>query len=247
MNKKYWIERVGKYGHTGWSDQVTYMYDQSMRLHLVAKIVKKYFPNGANISLDYGCGSGDFTNLLSTFSKQTIGVDLADEIIISATKKYNEKNISFYGTDKFELKSNKYSIITAITVFQHILEDRKLIELLHNMNVNMEEDGVLIIIDSYGENIESDYMKQREFEEFLNLLEKTNFVLFETYNLYHPQFYPTKLFKKYRNNFLIKIFNRLKLINWIKKISSFLVSYDSPIIVEESITKLLVVKKQIRK
>lgn len=247
MNKKYWIDRVSQYGHTGWSDQVTYLYDQNMRLQLIKQIVKKYFPNGARSSLDYGCGSGDFTNLLSIFSKQTIGVDLADEIIMNATNKYNQKNVSFYCTDKFELKSNKYSIITAITVFQHILDDEKLIELLHTMNTTIEDDGVLIIIDSYGKQIENDYLKQREFESFLHLLEKTNFRLLESYNLYHPQYSPTKLFKKYRNSFLIKVFNKLKLMSWIKKISNLLVSYDSPLIIEESTTKLLVVKKQAKK
>ena len=80
MNKIFWTQRVNTYGHTGWSDNITYMYDQSLRLNLVEKMIQKYFSDKLKFSLDYGCGSGDFTKLLASYSVETTGVDIAQEI-----------------------------------------------------------------------------------------------------------------------------------------------------------------------
>lgn len=246
MNKKYWIERANAYGHTGWSDQIIYFYDQKLRMCLVERLIKKYFPNGLKISLDYGCGSGEFTNLLANYSEQAIGVDLADEILVQAIKN-NKDNTFFYSLDMFDIKSKKYSMITAITVFQHILEENALEALLLKLYNSLEDNGMMIIIDSYGNNFENEYMKQRDFQSFLKLLEKVNLTVLETYNLYHPQEYPTKLFKMYRNNICVRMLNRLNLKYPLQKISSYIASYDSALIPEESMVKIVVLTKKIGK
>jgi len=246
MNKNFWTQRVKDYGHTGWSDNITYLYDQYLRLHLIEKVVNKYFvSNQIKYSLDYGCGSGDFTKLLAQYSEKTLGVDIAQEIIDVASKKNREENITFMQLDNLDYSPSKYSLVNSITVLQHILKDDELNIVLNKLNTILSKKGIFIIVDSYGENQESEYMKLRKYEDFILLLKQNNFNVLETHNLYHPQEEPTKLFKLYSRSIVIRILNRLKFVKVLASIAKFISSYDSPLVISNATTKLTVAQKAV--
>jgi len=240
-SSKFWIQRVKEYGHTGWSDNLTYLYDQKFRLKLIDSFINKYFPDGMEKSLDYGCGSGDFTYLLSKYSKSTMGIDIADEIIDIAKKKYIEDNIQFNRIDNIS-NYNGCDMIVSITVLQHIMSEDDLKMTLNRLYEMLKSNGVLIIIDSYNID-DSDYIKSRDYHKFISMLKSINFQILEEHNLYHPQLYPTKLFEKYRKNIFIRLFNKFSMKKLLDRISDSILEYDNPIIVENSPTKIVVVKK----
>ena len=244
MNKSFWIDRIKEFGHTGWSDRLTYLYDQNMRLNLVESIIKKYFKNSIDYSLDYGCGSGDFTNLLAQYSVKTIGVDIAHEIIDIAKVNYqNINNLKFSLIDREYVEQNSYDLINLITVLQHILDDDDLNNVLSMFNRQITDNGIMIIIDSFGKDINSDYLKFRDYDDFLDTLKDNNFKIVETHTLYHPQAYPTKLFDLYRKNIMVRVLNKLGFLKILNKIAYKISKYDSPLSISSSETKLIIAKK----
>ncbi|EPJ45830.1 MAG: hypothetical protein OFPII_24780 [Osedax symbiont Rs1] len=243
MNREYWVNRIKKHGHTGWADNLTYIYDQNMRLSLVKNILIKYFNNPVNISLDYGCGSGDFSCLLAKYSNKVIGVDIANEIVEIANANYPEQNIEFSNIDTEIFTNYSYQVINLITVFQHMLDDDKLEEIILNLYNLLADDGIIIIIDSFGLKEKSEYLKSRNYHEFVQLLNKSGFDVLETHNLYHPQGLPTKIFELYSRNYFIRLLNKIKLYSILNKISTLVSNFDNPIVISETGTKLIIARK----
>ena len=243
MSSGFWNKRAEKYGHTGWSDTITYFYDQNMRLNLIENVIKKYFPNSVENSLDYGCGSGDFSNLLSKYSHKVVATDISDKVIDIAQEKYKSETILFTSISSTEYQKYQYGIINLITVLQHILEEDELINRLKLFNKLLSDKGIMIIIDSYGESLDSEYLKLRDFKEFSMLLKSLGFEILERYSLYHPSTKPTKIYKAYSKSYMVRILNRLNAFKYLNKISKFLVPYDNPIMIEETKTKLMIVGK----
>jgi len=246
MNKSFWVKRVQEFGHTGWSDKLTYLYDQNLRLILVENIINKYFTKRVNYSLDYGCGSGDFSNLLSKYSSNVLAVDIAEEIVNVAKSNYKNDNIEFLLLDKSLIKDNNYDVINLITVLQHILDDNDLVELLNNFYSVLTKDGIMIVIDSFGDNDSSDYLKFRNYHKFLQTLKENNFKVLETATIYHPQTNPTKLFNLYRKSFILRGLNKLGYFSLLNKIANKISQYDNALSISNSNTKLIIVKKDIK-
>ena len=54
-NKEYWDERAYKYGHTGWSNEVVYQFDQRIRINVLSKLLVNNVTDINNITLlDFG-------------------------------------------------------------------------------------------------------------------------------------------------------------------------------------------------
>lgn len=92
--------------------------------------------------LDFGCGNGDLTNLLSKYGQIT-GIDLSDEAIKIAKKKY--PHINFICSSVFDMtKQNKYDLIVSSEVIEHLTreEQGEYIQLIYN---NLVDNGYLLI------------------------------------------------------------------------------------------------------
>lgn len=243
MNKVFWINRIKQFGHTGWSDRLTYMYDQKIRLKIIETIIAKYFNNKIDRVLDFGCGSGDFSSLLAEYSKKVISVDIAKEIVDIAKSKNNKPNIHFNILDEVELEEEKFELVLSITVLQHITNDKELENTLNLFNSILKKNGMLVLIESFSGNQDSNYLKFRSYKKVKDLLENNNFKILEMHNLYHPQKHPTKLSKLFKNSILIRILNKLKIDKILMLIVNVFVKYDNPLILEDSLTKLVIAKK----
>ena len=245
MNKHFWIERVKQFGHTGWSDRLTYMYDQKIRLKIVETIIEKYFNNKIDKVLDFGCGSGDFSLLLSEYSKEVISVDIAKEIIDIAKSKQNRPNIHFSILDEAKLEEETFELILSITVLQHIIDDKAFENTLNLFNNLLSKNGILVLIESLSNKEDSNYLKFRSYKTFKDSLENNNFEILEMYNLYHPQNHPTKLYSLFKSSILIRVLNKLKINKLLTFIVNIFIKYDNPLIIEDSLTKLVIIKKKI--
>ena len=95
LNKEYWENRTKEKGHTGWSDPIIYSYDQKIRLNTVKYILKSLSIRGGS-ALDYGCGTGDFSVLLSKFFDKVKATDLSDNVLEIALKKNYRKNKTLF-------------------------------------------------------------------------------------------------------------------------------------------------------
>jgi 2-polyprenyl-3-methyl-5-hydroxy-6-metoxy-1,4-benzoquinol methylase len=244
----FWNNRVKKYGHTGWSDFATYYYDQNLRLNAINNLIRKYGINDT-LALDYGCGTGDFSKMMSQYFENIIAVDISEEIINKAKLTNRNYKIKFKMIDK-KIFTFKYNLIICITVLQHIKNDDELNELINNFNLSLNGNGIVIILESFSKEVdENNYTKLRNADFIKNMFSKCGFKLINFYNFYHPLYHPTHLFKNYRKSFFVIILNMLcsykfpfsKLL--LYKIAKVISDKDNGIVETESITKILLFKK----
>ncbi|MFA5327131.1 MAG: class I SAM-dependent methyltransferase [Prolixibacteraceae bacterium] len=90
--------------------------------------------------LDYGCGSGYGSYMLSDVADNVTAVDISDEAILFAKSCYNANNLVFNSTS--ELLNEKYDVITSFQVIEHVVSDKEYIEKLKNL---LNPEGCLLI------------------------------------------------------------------------------------------------------
>ena len=187
-NKNFWVQRVERYGHTGWADAAIYAFDQPIRLNLVRMLVEKYLMKAKDSSalLDFGCGTGEFSNQIKDLFGKSVLYDPCKEVLDMA-RIHAIKNATFLSEKKSLCELNlQYNVILSITVLQHIMDDMELKETLAMLVDSLAEDGVFIIMESFMENLNSDYERAWNFEQFDHYMTEAGLVLQEAYDFYHP-------------------------------------------------------------
>lgn len=250
-SKLYWDKRALENGHTGWNDYSIYFYDQKVRLNLIKDLLEKKIENYAML-LDYGCGTGDFSQLASRYFKKVNATDISEEVLKIAQGKNKEKSVNF-----FELTNNifdyNYDCILSITVLQHILSDDELEGLILNFyKATKLRRGKIIILETIGDidKQENSYLKFRDFNSLKNIFEKYGFECECSYNFYNPLQYESRSFNIYKKNILIKILRRLsrKNILWAKTLLKIIANYIEQkfngIVLYETKTKVIIFKNK---
>lgn len=104
------------------------------------KLIQSVVINDAKI-LDFGCASGDFVNFLE--SKHTIyGVDISDDAITLAKKKYFNIESKFYYYQELEKLETKFDLIVLWDVIEHV---KSPIDTLKYLKTFLSENGSIII------------------------------------------------------------------------------------------------------
>src|SRR4030043_152682 len=72
--------------------------------------------------LDFGCGSGYGSKILSESAAKVDAVDISDVAVLSAKKKYPSANLNFSSLSDIDIESKKqyYDVITSFQVIEHI-------------------------------------------------------------------------------------------------------------------------------
>ena len=108
-------------------------------LHIASyEFVLKY-ANGKKV-LDYGCGSGYGTSILSSVAQQVTGVDVSKETILYAKQHFLSENAAFKTID--ELNDEKFDIIVSFQVIEHVKNDKLYLKQLKN---RLNQDGILFL------------------------------------------------------------------------------------------------------
>jgi 2-polyprenyl-3-methyl-5-hydroxy-6-metoxy-1,4-benzoquinol methylase len=114
-----------------------------LRLKKAYQYAIKYCQN-KNV-LDYGCGSGYGSALLSNYAAKVIGVDIQEDIIDFCNRTYSSPNLSFQiKTMDYNLpfEDNTFDVIVSFQVIEHIPNvKRYLLELKRVLN----DTGILLI------------------------------------------------------------------------------------------------------
>lgn len=90
--------------------------------------------------LDYGCGSGYGTEMLSKNASKIIGVDISKDAVDFAKKNYSSSNLSFKTIS--ELTDEKFDVITSFQVIEHVPNNSAYIKKLKK---HLKPGGLLLI------------------------------------------------------------------------------------------------------
>lgn len=119
-----WDARARALGHTGWSDQLVYEYDQPCRLAAVTRIVDRLVPSlHGRAVLDLGCGTGDFAAAFSARGAHVTAVDISPAVIELARHRHrDDPKMAFKVADLTadDLGTNAFDVVNSTTVLQHL-------------------------------------------------------------------------------------------------------------------------------
>jgi SAM-dependent methyltransferase len=208
ITKEYWNNRVKKYGHTGWSDSITYAYDQKARLFAVEKVIAALNPNRST-AFDFGTGSGDFAKLLSDHFKQVIAFDISDSVVEIAKRKYgNTTKITFLVGKEIKesgIMPKTVDLVLSVTVLQHIMDDTELTGALNYFHDIMKDNAFIIAFEHClghrPEIIQSSYQRFMGLEDWRQTFLNSGLSLSKTYGFYHPIEMPCETYLWYRSHF----------------------------------------------
>lgn len=128
--------------------------------------------------LDIACGEGYGSNLMSKKAKQVYGVDINEDVVCFAKKKYKEGNLTFKvgSTSNIPLEDNSVDVITSFETIEHHDEHD---EMMSELKRVLKPNGI-IIISSPDKLYYSDkrnyknrfHLKELYKEEFYSLVKK---------------------------------------------------------------------------
>ena len=111
-------------------DRILTGYQGSLEDMPVANYLVKLAESGKS-ALDFGCGIGRNSIALSKNFKKVFAYDLPNMVNLVPEKNKNSKII--YTSDWNEIKNNKFDVVLACLVFQHI-NDQELVEYLKDLS-----------------------------------------------------------------------------------------------------------------
>lgn len=121
------------------------------------KFLLKHIPFHCQVSLDIGCGMGEFSRLLVERSEKVIGLDLSMEMLKRAEKlsqDYPEINYRLENVMDYPLETEQYDCIVSIATMHHLSMEL----IFKRVKEALKPGGVLLILDLYQEETLSDYL-----------------------------------------------------------------------------------------
>lgn len=134
------IKRVRVSEDKEWKTAKEYLiFLRHKRVYLYAK----EFCKDKNV-LDYGCGAGYGTTILSKVAKKIIGIDIDKNVINICKAKYKHNNLIFQNIDSYPLPfdSKTFDVIVSFHVIEHF---KYVSKYLNEIKRILKDDGVLII------------------------------------------------------------------------------------------------------
>ncbi|MFQ6031361.1 MAG: class I SAM-dependent methyltransferase [Candidatus Zixiibacteriota bacterium] len=137
-------------------------------------IQKTLGPGEKEIIIDFGCGGGRFSELLSHYCRFLIGVEITSEMLSLAKKECKNLNIGLVLYDGLNLpvKKKRVDLLVSVNVLQYITDDGELEKVLKEIKRCLKPDGELICIEQVTENKKR---WQRDFKTYLNFFRQNDF------------------------------------------------------------------------
>lgn len=184
---------------------------QYMKYYRQFELAREHIKKNS-VVLDFGCGDGKMTSLLSDISRRIYGVDNQERAINFAKLMTFNKNISFKKTyNDILFPNNFFDVVVCFDVIEHIP-----IHLVHYVIYEikrvLKRNGLLILTTPnrcslnnriFGHNIDPKHYYEYSFEELDNLLKSEGFHVKEKKGIYLQ---PILRFEKLAN---LSIFNNL--------------------------------------
>ena len=186
MSESFWNQRASDCGHTGWSNQLIYKYDQPLRIKALIRIIKSTVKNLSSMSaLDIGCGTGDLVNELAGLGVRVTGIDISSAVLeIAKSRSFVPNNSEYINKSILDIQDKEqFQVITSITVLQHIINDGQLEQALQNIHDALHKRGWFIFLELAPSTDESrDYgghVKVHSEKEWVTYVNDVGFELIE--------------------------------------------------------------------
>ncbi len=175
------------------------------KMQKIAEVLEleKKMNNKESLSiLDIGCGNGHLAAFMAALGNQVTGIDENNEAVAFAQKQYASEGVVFSNKKLTEF-ANKFEVITAFEVCEHIPE---LNNFLNELKNKLNDNGLFLISVPNGWSLEemvrhlvqhtSWGQKLKSFVRRKNILPKSNtqsnadspHVHFWSYNKWHKEF-----------------------------------------------------------
>lgn len=153
VDGSWWDAACARQGHTGWSDQQVYAYDQPVRRASVARALEATFPHSlaGMETADIGCGTGDFTLLLAARGARVLAIDFSAAVLAVARGRAVQQG----AVARFECASAteipaadaSFDLVTSITVLQHLVRDEDLQRGVRELERVLRPEGRLLFLE----------------------------------------------------------------------------------------------------
>ena len=140
----YWKNRVGKQGKDYVSRGAKNTDSQTTKIYelILEQLKHSKFLHG----LDYGCGWGRFTSLLSTFCDKIMGVDILDDFEADVrTPNVEFAQISY--PVHIPVPDSTFDFFWSCLVFQHIVDEALFNEVTEEIRRVLRPDAFVLLID----------------------------------------------------------------------------------------------------
>ena len=139
-------------GHTGYTDQALYRYDQPLRMRAFGLFLSALGPKATpgQRALDIGCGTGDVIGLLRDRNFKVDGIDISGAVAESAAKRFAgdpEVSVSQGTADSLTFGPGTFDLITSVTVLQHIVDPEELAKTLSLTQQMLTSGGVFAVLE----------------------------------------------------------------------------------------------------
>jgi SAM-dependent methyltransferase len=112
----------------------------------IKKIIKKYLHKPKTL-MDLGCGTGEYSKLMTNLGLEVLGVDISPHMLKIARKKYSKnKKLKFFHSGINNLKINKkFDIISALFhILSYQTNNKNINSFFHTSQKYLNKDGILI-------------------------------------------------------------------------------------------------------
>jgi ubiquinone/menaquinone biosynthesis C-methylase UbiE len=112
----------------------------------IKKIIKKYLKNPKTF-MDLGCGTGEYSKLMTKLGMEVLGVDASKHMLNIAKNKFNsDKKLKFLLCDINKLNVNKkFDIVSALFhILSYQITKNSMTKFFINSQKHLKKDGILI-------------------------------------------------------------------------------------------------------
>ena len=128
----------------------------------------------AEFIVDFGCGSGRFSDLIARRCKLLIGVEITQQMLLLAKDECDCSNIGFVLFDGLNLpiKEGQADVMISINVLQYITDDSELIRVLSEIEKSLKLGGKFICMEQVTKNKKR---WQRDYKTYMYFFAQNNF------------------------------------------------------------------------
>ena len=179
-NKKYWNE-LSNYGVDASvidpNDKI------GMKNRYIIQNRNKYLSRALEntgddaLLLDFGCGSGNISNFLSSKGFRTVGVDIAFDLLALNNRK---SNLVCYDGMTLPFKNETFSAAVSYVVLNHLLDDGYLLSMLHEIHRLLKPGASFIAIEQISHRdrfTDAGMKKQRSRTNYIGLFSEAGFTV----------------------------------------------------------------------
>lgn len=156
---QYWETRARSFAAQGGglravcSYGMPWFYNAEIHLTQILALSPHLHPPSGTSVLDLGCGVGRWSRFAARRGARVVGVDLSPTMIVEARRRASRDDLMdhcrFLAADinNFRLRES-FGLIVAVTVLQHILDERRLDEAILNIRRHLAPGGRAVILEA---------------------------------------------------------------------------------------------------